>query len=87
MEEENKVYDELRKCRDVQKYNKLLVQMNTVSRRRKEVEAKKQEIERKIPGHLDELEKVKVKIEYMKSKGELVEQKEEQSPQQTHSQP
>ncbi len=30
MEEENKVYDELRKCRDVQLYNKLQIQLNAV---------------------------------------------------------
>jgi len=75
--EENKVYDELRKCRDVQLYNKLQIQLNAASRRRKEVEAKKQETDRKIRGYQDELEKVKAKIEYMKPKGELVEHKEE----------
>jgi len=77
MGEENKVYDELRKCRDVQLYNKLQIQLNAASRRRKEVEAKKQETDRKIRGYKDELEKVKAKIEYMKPKGELVEHKEE----------
>jgi chromosome segregation ATPase len=76
MDEENKVYSELLKCRDAQQYNKLQVQLNTISRRRKEVEAKKQEIERKIRGHQDELEKVKAKIVYLKPKGELVEHKE-----------
>ena len=78
MEEENKVYEELLKCRDTQQYNKLQIQINTVSRLRKEVEARKQEIDRKIRGYQDELEKVKAKIEYMKPKGELVEHKEEQ---------
>jgi len=77
-EEENKVYEELRKCRDTQQYYKLQVQINSVSRRRKEVEAKKQEIDRKILGYQDQLEKVKAKIEYMKPKGELVEHKGEQ---------
>jgi chromosome segregation ATPase len=77
MDEENKVYDELLKCRDVQQYNILQVHLNTISGRRKEVEAKKQEIERKIRGHQDELEKVKAKIEYMRPRGELVEHKEE----------
>jgi chromosome segregation ATPase len=76
MDEENKVYGELLKCRDAQQYNKLQVQLNTISRRRKEVEANKQEIERKIRGHQDELEKVKAKIEYLKPRGELVEHKE-----------
>jgi len=78
MDEENKVYEELRKCRDTQQYYKLQVQINTVSRLRKEVEAKKQETERKIRGYQDQLEKIKAKIEYMKPKGELVEHKEEQ---------
>ncbi len=78
MDEENKLYDELRKCRDVQLYNKLQIQLNASSRRRKEVEAKKQETDRKIRGYQDELEKVKAKIEYMKPKGELVEHKGEQ---------
>jgi chromosome segregation ATPase len=77
MGEENKVYGELLKCRDAQQYNKLQVQLNAISRRRKEVEAEKQEIERKIRGHQEELEKVKAKIEYMKPKGQLVEHKEE----------
>jgi chromosome segregation ATPase len=77
MDEENKVYDELRKCRDVQLYNKLQIQLNACSRHRKEVEAKKQETDRKKRGYQDELEKVKAKIEYMKPKGELVEHKEE----------
>jgi uncharacterized protein (DUF3084 family) len=83
MDEENKVYSELLKCRDAQQYNKLQVQLNTISRRRKEVEARKQEIERKVRGHQDELEKVKTKIEYLKPKGELVEHKE-QSLQRSH---
>jgi len=78
VEEDNKVYDELRKCRDVQLYNKLQIQVNASTRRRKEVEVKKQETDRKIRGYQDELKKVKAKIEYMKPKGELIEHKGEQ---------
>ncbi len=76
LEEENKIYEELRKCRDAQQYDKLQIQINTVSRRRKELEARKQETERKIRGFQEQLEKIKTRIEYMKPKGELVEHKE-----------
>ncbi|MEM2130230.1 MAG: hypothetical protein QXZ70_06500 [Candidatus Bathyarchaeia archaeon] len=76
LEEENKIYEEMRKCRDAQQYDKLQIQINTVSRQRKDLEAKKQETERKIRGFQDQLEKIKTKIEYMKPKGELVEHKE-----------
>ncbi|MEM2888304.1 MAG: hypothetical protein QXI71_05195 [Candidatus Bathyarchaeia archaeon] len=77
LEEENKIYEEIRKCRDMQQYDRLQIQTNTISRRRKEIEAKKQEVERKIRGLQYQLEKIKAKIEYMKPKGELVEHKEQ----------
>ncbi|MEM2146699.1 MAG: hypothetical protein QW279_15155 [Candidatus Jordarchaeaceae archaeon] len=73
--EENKLYDELRKCRDNQQFERLQMRIHMISNRRKEVEAAKQEVERKIRGFQDQLEKIKLKIEYMKPKGELVEHK------------
>jgi predicted nucleic acid-binding Zn-ribbon protein len=77
MEDENKVYEELRKCRDTVQYNKLQIRVNAVTRRRKQVEAKKQEVDRRLRGYRDELEKVKARIEYMKPKGDLVSYKNE----------
>lgn len=71
MEEENKIHEELRKCRDAYQYSRLEIRVNTLSRRRKDVEVKKQEIDRKIRGHQEELEKVKSRIDYMRPKGKL----------------
>jgi predicted nucleic acid-binding Zn-ribbon protein len=77
MEDENKVYEELRKCRDTVQYNRLQIHMNAVSRRRKQFEAKKQEVERRLRGYQDELERVKARIDYMKPKGNLISHKKE----------
>jgi len=69
VEEENKIYDEMRRCRDTYKYDKLQMRLNVVSNQRRAIEQKKQEIEKKIRGHEEELKRVKRRIEYLKPKG------------------
>jgi chromosome segregation ATPase len=68
LEEENKIVEEMRKCRDEYKYMKLETRLNIVSRQRKEVEGKKTEIERKIRGCAEERSKILMRIEYLKPK-------------------
>jgi len=68
VEEENKIYDEMRQCRDMYKYDRLQMRLHVISNQRKAVEQKKQEIEKKIRGHEEELEKIKRRIEYLKPK-------------------
>jgi len=75
--EENKIHEELRQCREASEYSRLEMRLHPVARRRREVEAEKQAIERRIRGYRGELEKVKARIEYMRPKGEFVPHKEE----------
>jgi len=64
--EENKIYDEMRQCRDMYKFERLQMRLNVVSNQRRAIEEKKQEIEKRLKGHKEELEKIKRRIEYMK---------------------
>jgi len=77
LDEENKIHQELRQCRDSYEYSQLELRLYPVSRRRKDLENEKQAIERRIRGHQEELVKIKARIEYMQPKGELVPHKEE----------
>jgi len=65
IKEENKIYDEIRRCRDMYQYDKLQMRLNVITNQRKTIEQKKQEIEKKIMGYGEELEKVKRRIEYL----------------------
>lgn len=76
LEEENKIHQELRKCRDPYQYSQLEMRLFPIARRRSEVEAEKQALERRIRGYQEELEKIKSRIEYMKPKGNLIHPKE-----------
>ena len=76
VEKDNKVHAELRESRDAYQYSRLEMRVSMLSKQRKIVEEKKQEIDRKIRGHREELEKVKARIEYMRPKGKLVSYKE-----------
>lgn len=75
IEEENKVYEELRKCRDMVQYDKLQIRINAITRRRKQVEAGKQEVDRRLRGYQDELKHVRARINYMKPNGKFVSHK------------
>jgi len=66
LQEENRILEELRRCRDTYKYNQLEINFNIVSRRRREIEPQKTEIERKIRGYKEELAKLQARIEYLK---------------------
>jgi len=68
MKEEDKIYDEIRRCRDMYQYDKLQMRLNVISNQRKTIEQKKQEIEKKLMGYREELEKVKRRIEYLTPK-------------------
>lgn len=68
-EEENKIYDEIRQCRDMYKYDRLQMRLNVIANQRRAIEQQKQEIEKKLLGHEEELERIKRRIEYMKPRG------------------
>jgi len=53
-------------------YSKLQMRLNVLSNQRRSIEQKKQEIEMKIRGYGEELEKVKRRIEYLTPRGRLV---------------
>jgi uncharacterized protein (DUF3084 family) len=72
LEEENKIHEQLRKCRDTYQYSRLEMRLNILSRRRREIESQKQAIDRKIIGHREELKKTSERIEYMRPKGKLI---------------
>ena len=78
LNEENKLHKELRECRDTYQYSQLEIRINSITKRRREVESQKQELERKVRGYQEELEKINARIEYMKPKGELVSKKLDQ---------
>jgi len=65
LEEEKRLLEELRKCRDPYQYNRLDIRLNMISRSRKEVESEKEEIERKIRGYEEELNRIQKRIEYL----------------------
>jgi len=67
-EEENKIYDEMHQCRDMYQYSKLQMRLNVISNQRRTIEQRKQEIEKKLRGYGEELEKIKRRIEYLTPK-------------------
>jgi len=69
MNEENKIYDEIRKCRDMYQYDRLQMRLNVISNQRRTVEQERNEIEKKIRGYEEELERIKRRIEYLTPKG------------------
>jgi len=78
LEEENKLHEEFRKCRNTYEYSQLEIKINRIARRRREIESEKKVIDRKFRGYREELEKVKARIEYMKPKrGKLISYREE----------
>jgi predicted nucleic acid-binding Zn-ribbon protein len=77
-DEENKILGEMRQCRDAYQYSQLEIRLHPVSRRRREIETRKQAVERKIRGYQEELAKIKARIEYLRPKGKLVPHKEEE---------
>lgn len=76
VDEENRIHEELRRCRDPYQYSQLEMRLFPIRRRRGEIEAEKTALERKIRGFQEELEKVKARIEYMRPKGDLIQTKE-----------
>ncbi|MBS7653727.1 MAG: hypothetical protein QXR06_00485 [Candidatus Bathyarchaeia archaeon] len=68
LDEENKIIEEMRKCRDPYKYSQLEIKFNAISRRRREMESRKNEIERKIRGCAEEKSRIQMRIEYLKPK-------------------
>ncbi len=66
MGEQKKLVEDMRKCRDPYEYNKIDARLNLISRSRREVESEKQEIERKIRGYEEELNRIGKRIEYLK---------------------
>jgi chromosome segregation ATPase len=68
LDEENKIIEEMRKCRDPYKYGQLEIKFNAVSRRRRELESRKTEIERKMRGCAEEKSRIQMRIEYLKPK-------------------
>ena len=65
LSEENRLLEELRKCRDPYQYNRLDLRLNSITRSRKELESEREEIERKIRGYKEELNKIRRRIEYL----------------------
>lgn len=66
LEEEERLVEEMRKCRDPYEYSKMDIRVSRVSRSRREVQSEKEEIERKIRGYKEELDRVRKRIEYLK---------------------
>ncbi len=66
IQEEKDLIERLRTCRDPYEYSKIDMRLNTISSSRREIEARKAEIERKIRGYRGELESVERRIEYLK---------------------
>lgn len=68
LKEEETLLDRMRRCRDPYEYNKIDVRLNTISRSRRQIEAKKEEIERRIRGYKEELTRIEKRIGYLTPK-------------------
>ncbi len=68
LQEEKKIYDQLRTCRDAYQYSRLEMRLSMIANTRREWEAKKEETDRKLRGYREELAKILRRIEYLKPK-------------------
>ena len=68
LEEEKKVYEQMRRCRDAYQYSRLEIRLNMIMRNRKEVEARKEEVERRIRGYKEDLARIEKRIQYLTPK-------------------
>ena len=64
--EEDKIYEKIRQCRDNYQFDSLQMRLNVVATQRKSIERKRSEIEKKIRGYENEIEKIKQRINYLK---------------------
>jgi len=68
LEEEKKLAEEMRRCRDPYQYNRMEVRLSAISRSRRELESEKEDVERKIRGYEEELDRIGKKIGYLRPK-------------------
>lgn len=64
-DQEKELSSQLYKCRDQYEYSKIEMRLNHVSRMRRDVESRKEELELKLRGYRSELENIKKKIKYL----------------------
>ena len=66
LEEEKKLIEEMRRCRDPYQYSRMDIRLSTMSHLRRELESEKEEVERKIRGYEEELSRIGKRIGYLR---------------------